>query len=414
MPQPPSPQLAPGTVFGGYQIVRTRGSGTFGCVYEALRLPLQRRVALKLLDPRLSQHPEALARFEREAATTAAFEHPNIVSVFDAGVVDGQHYLAMECLDGETLAEHLARVDPLSVVAAADLLVPLASAIGAVHDRGCIHRDLKPGNIFLARRSGGVEPVLLDFGIVKSAPGVGDPRLTRKGALLGSPAYMSPEQASSQPVDPRSDQFSLGAILWECLTGRRLFTGTTVWQILAAVQKAEVPPIREARPDLPVEIADAVTWMLARDPSERYASVRELGVALLPFASIAVRTRWSREFSAPGRPDAQATTEIRVGRDVAAFPKPLPVVTFDGVVEEASLPTEAATLPTPGMPSDEAATLSPVAPTRSPVQRVPDLTIGAATVPLPSSAPLARNVWIAAILASLLAVSALIATALHR
>lgn len=407
MEQPSPTPIPAGTIFGGYQIVKVRGSGTFGCVYEALRLPLQRRVALKLLDPRLSQHPEALARFEREAVTTAALEHPNIVDVFDVGVVGEQHYLAMECLDGETLADRIAREAPLPLVEVVDVFVPLLSAIALVHDRGCVHRDLKPGNIFLAVRHGAVEPVLLDFGIVKAAQGVGDTRLTRKGALLGSPAYMSPEQARSLPIDARSDQFSLGAILWECLTGKRLFTGTSVWQILAAVQKAEVSSLHEARPDLPLAAVDAVMRALAQDPSRRFNSARELGAALLPYASPSVRARWTPEFggaTSPGTPDTIADL------DDDAPPRSMPVVTFDGVVEEASLPPDAQTLPVPNSP--------PVDAVRPTVRTTPPASLrdgedGAATTPLDTQRNM-NAVWVLAIVASLLVIAAVLVAAFHR
>ncbi len=407
MEQPSPTPIPAGTIFGGYQIVKVRGSGTFGCVYEALRLPLQRRVALKLLDPRLSQHPEALARFEREAVTTAALEHPHIVDVFDVGVVGEQHYLAMECLDGETLADRIAREAPLPLVEVVDVFVPLLSAIALVHDRGCVHRDLKPGNIFLAVRHGAVEPVLLDFGIVKAAQGVGDTRLTRKGALLGSPAYMSPEQARSLPIDARSDQFSLGAILWECLTGKRLFTGTSVWQILAAVQKAEVSSLHEARPDLPLAAVDAVMRALAQDPSRRFNSARELGAALLPYASPSVRARWTPEFggaTSPGTPDTIADL------DDDAPPRSMPVVTFDGVVEEASLPPDAQTLPLPNSPPVDA--VRPAVRTPPPAS-LRDGEDGAATTPLDTQRNM-NAVWVLAIVASLLVIAAVLVAAFHR
>ncbi len=408
MQQPAPAPIAAGTIFGGYQIVRVRGSGTFGCVYEALRLPLQRRVALKLLDARLSQHPEALARFEREAVTTAAFEHPHIVDVFDVGVVGEQHYLAMECLDGEPLSDRIGREGTLPLLDVADLFVPLISAIALVHDRGCVHRDLKPGNIFLAERSGAIEPVLLDFGIVKAAQGVGDTRLTRKGALLGSPAYMSPEQARSQPIDARSDQFSLGVILWECLTGVRLFTGESVWQILSAVQKAEHRPIRELRPELPASVAEAVTRALSRDPADRFPSVRELGAALLPFASPSTHARWSQEFNAGA---TAPTSSTPAAPSPPASQQRLPVVTYDGAVEEASLPPDAQTLPLADTPAGDVdpPTLRPAPSTRA---DPPD--DGAATTPIVATAMDRRHVWALAIVASLLVIAAALATALRR
>jgi serine/threonine protein kinase len=271
--------LPAGARLGDFEVARLLGAGSFGAVYEATHLAFGRRVALKVLDARYANHPEALARFDREAEANAALAHPNIVGVLAVGEAEGSRYLALECLDGETLAARLT-AGALPLASVVDLCGPLVSALALVHRRGYVHRDLKPGNIFLARRGHVEEAVLLDFGVVQVQTGVGDVRLTRRGALLGSPAYMSPEQARSLPIDARSDQFSLGAILWECLVGRRLFTGTAVWEVLEAVRRAEVPPILEARPGVPPVLAAAVHRLLALRSDDRFPSMNDFGAEL--------------------------------------------------------------------------------------------------------------------------------------
>ena len=271
--------LPAGARLGDFEVTRLLGAGSFGAVYEATHLAFRRRVALKVLDARYANHPEALARFDREAEANAALAHPNIVSVLAVGEAEGSRYLALECLDGETLAARLA-AGALPAATLVDLCGPLVSALALVHRRGYVHRDLKPGNVFLARRGDVEEAVLLDFGVVQVEAGVGDVRLTRRGALLGSPAYMSPEQARSLPIDARSDQFSLGVILWECLADRRLFTGGSVWEVIEAVRRAEVPPILEARPAVPRALAAAVRRLLSLRPEDRFPSMTAFGEEL--------------------------------------------------------------------------------------------------------------------------------------
>lgn len=206
--------LSPGAVLGPYRVVRRVGRGTFSEVYEALKHPLNRRVALKVLRRDHAGQPEAVARFEREASIAAGFDHPHIVKVLETGAIDGVRVHEMEFLDGPTLSQVIRAGGPMAVGAVCDVAAPLVSAVAALHDRGFVHRDLKPGNVILAeRRKGLAEPVLIDFGIVKAPDGPSDTELTRTHALLGSPGYMSPEQArESRGLDHRSDQFSLGII----------------------------------------------------------------------------------------------------------------------------------------------------------------------------------------------------------
>ena len=205
--------LAPGATFAGNQIVRPIGSGTFGHVYEARRLPVGRRVALKVLHPHLATHQEALARFQREGEIVAQLEHPHIVTVLDVGVFEAQPYIVMPLLEGETLAERIARTGAIATHEALDLLLPVLSAVDMIHTHHVVHRDLKPENIFLDRgMAGQVVPRVLDFGIAKLEEA--SVALTQTSAMMGSPYYMSPEQAQeSKHIDASSDQWSLAVML---------------------------------------------------------------------------------------------------------------------------------------------------------------------------------------------------------
>ena len=224
MGQEPELLLA-GQVIGPYTIVRHLGSGAFGAVYEAHKRPLDKRIALKLLHKHKALDTSVVARFMQEARAAASLRHPHIVEVDDVGVLDGVPFLAMEFLEGESLAARLTREGPLSIATTLSLMLPIFSAVAAVHDRGIVHRDLKPENIHLWKPfAGRVHPKLLDFGIAKVREGQQGQSLTQMGAIMGTPAYMSAEQwGGSKNATAASDQWALGAILFECLTGRLPF-----------------------------------------------------------------------------------------------------------------------------------------------------------------------------------------------
>ncbi len=297
-----SDDLAPGARLGRYEVVRRIGRGGFGTVYEATHRELRKRVAVKVLHREFALHPTVRARFTREAVAASGLRHPHVVDVTDVGVSEGQPYIVMEFLEGETLRERCAREGALPVTDALDLLLPVFDAIAAAHEQGVVHRDLKPDNVFLARAGlhGAEVPKLLDFGIVKMRGDAPDRKgtLTGSGALLGTPAYMSPEQAQNlREVDARSDQFSLGAIVYECVTGRRAFEGEGMIDILHRVAVEPVTPPRSLRPDLPVGLDAAVLRALEKSPSARFDDVRAFGAALLPFASARMQALWSAAFT---------------------------------------------------------------------------------------------------------------------
>ena len=292
----PAP-LAGGARVGDYEIVRALGEGAFGAVYEALRQPLGKRTALKVLHRQHAQRREVVERFVREARVVAALEHPHIVHVFDVGAHEGVPFIAMEFLEGETLSARLARKPLPARSESVDMLLGVMSAVAAAHDRGVIHRDLKPDNIFLARMPAGPpQPRLLDFGIAKVLEG--ELTLTRTNAMLGTPMYMSPEQAQeSKHITGASDQWSLGVILYQCVVGERPFEARSLLGLLNAITRTEPVAPDQRVPELPAGLSRAILRALAKEPDQRFPTVRAFGMALLPYASDAVRAHWEPYFT---------------------------------------------------------------------------------------------------------------------
>ncbi|MFO0604317.1 MAG: protein kinase [Polyangiales bacterium] len=291
--------LAPGQRFGDYEVVAPVGAGTFGVVYEARTRSLGRRVALKVMGPAFSADPTLAERFRREAEIVARLHHPHVVDVYDRGEADGRMFIAMELLEGETLTQALKRSGPMPVEAALTILVPILSGVAAVHALGVVHRDLKPGNLFLTRpRPGALHPKLLDFGLVRLGQGPSD--LTRVDASLGTPNYMAPEQVTRpREVDARADLWSLAVILYVMLTGERPFAAANDHATLVRVLEDEPLPPRAHRPDLPAPLEAAILKALRKDPAARHASVRAFAAAVLPFASVRTREDFAAEFAAP-------------------------------------------------------------------------------------------------------------------
>jgi CheY-like chemotaxis protein len=312
-PTPKRVSVAPGMTHGvyGQYVVKTKlGEGGMGVVYEAIHPKLEKRVALKTLHPRYVEDAELVARFVREARAAARIRHPHVVDVTDVGMADGAPYLVMELLEGESLASRIAREAPLPAATAVDLLLPVCSALEAVHQTGVLHRDLKPENVFLARSAGssGVHPKVLDFGIARIAGD--DVRLTGRAQLIGTPFYMSLEQAKDPTsVDPRADQYALGVILYECVTGTRPFPGDSASEILTALVIGQPKPPRSIVPSLSPSLEAVIQRAMAQRADDRFPSVRALGAALIPHASARGRAQWSTAFGVgtippPGMDDA--------------------------------------------------------------------------------------------------------------
>jgi len=275
-----------GERFGKYAIVRRVGVGGMGDVYEGRHVELEKRVAIKTLRRDRAGDPEARARFHREGTAAARVRHPHAVEVFDVGEADGTPYLVMEFLEGEDLAAWLAREGPRPPAEIADVMLPVLAAVAAAHDEGVLHRDLKPANVFLARtRDGEVLPKVVDFGVSSIASVQQLGAITHSHAIVGTPAYMSPEQTQGmRDLTAASDQYALGVIAYECATGRLPVEPGPVLGMLLRIGQGQFAPPRAVRPELPVEFERVILRAMALDPAQRFASVRELGRALLPFA----------------------------------------------------------------------------------------------------------------------------------
>jgi serine/threonine protein kinase len=247
-----------------------------GAVYLAHDSQLDRKIALKIPRFSSSDKSEETERFYREARAAATLRHPNICQVFDIGMIDGQHFISMEYISGNPLSVFIKQSKPLPVRKIASTLRQLARALQEAHDNGLVHRDLKPDNIMIDERG---EPIIMDFGLVRLMDD--DDRLTTSGAIVGSPAYMSPEQVSGMPGDvgPSSDIFSLGTITYELLTRRRPFRGN-LSTIFDQITSADPPLPSELRPDIDSDFESICLHMLAKEVSDRFGSMKDLADAV--------------------------------------------------------------------------------------------------------------------------------------
>ncbi len=264
------------TMIGGFRLLDRLGGGGMGEVYRAQQVSMQRTVALKLLNRELLQDDALGQRFLREARAAGAINHPNVVSCFDVGVAEGRYFMALELVAGGD-AERLMRAydHRLGERRALEIARDCARGLEALHDAGFVHRDIKPSNILLTE-DGAAK--IGDLGLVAST--TPDRRLTQSGTAMGTPAYMSPEQADGTPLDARTDLYSLGASLFYLLTGHPPYTGQSAWAVVAKVINDPFPDPRRLNPQVSVECARVVLKATAKDRAERYASARELRVAL--------------------------------------------------------------------------------------------------------------------------------------
>jgi serine/threonine protein kinase/Tol biopolymer transport system component len=268
-----------------YRIIEKVGGGGMGVVYKAEDTRLHRFVALKFLSPVVGQDAHALARFQREAQAASGLNHPNICTIHDIGEQDGQSYIAMELLEGETLKERIGAT-PLPLEAFLNFSLQIAGALEAAHKNGIVHRDIKPSNIFVTTRG---EIKLADFGLAKhlrletlateDAATLSE-SLTVRGQIVGTIAYMSPEQAQDKDVDARSDIFSFGAVMYEMGTGRQAFSGGPGAAVIAEILRGEPKPMRDFNPALPEEVQRIVSKSLEKDRADRYQTANDLMVDL--------------------------------------------------------------------------------------------------------------------------------------
>ena len=298
-PETPSPvpsTLSPGMRFGSYQILQRLGAGGMGEVYRARDTRLAREVALKTLPLELCSQPEALSRFEQEARSACALNHPNIVTIYEFGHVDGTRYISMELVLGETVRELLAS-GPIPFRKAVAIAAQIADALAKAHAIGIVHRDLKPENLMV---SGDATAKILDFGLAKllalnpSPDSEASTSITQQGTIVGTVGYMSPEQATGGEVDFRSDQFSFGSVLYEMVTGFPAFRKRTHAETMAAILRDEPERLGSRMLQAPPPFLWIVDRCLAKDPKERYASTHDLARDLA-----AVRDRLAEAHTRP-------------------------------------------------------------------------------------------------------------------
>ena len=246
-------------------MLKILGAGGMGVVYQAEDSHLKRAVALKVMKPALAASDSARRRFLREAQAAAAIEHDHIVSIYQVGEDRGLPYLAMQLLKGETLHERARREGRLPVAEVLRIGREIASGLAAAHRRGLVHRDIKPPNIWLEAGTGRVK--ILDFGLAREAGGEAD--VTQRGVIVGTPAYMAPEQATGQVIDARCDLFSLGCVLYRLCTGQLPFHQANAIAVLVAVANDQPPSPPQLNPEVPQPLSDLVMHLLAKDPADR-------------------------------------------------------------------------------------------------------------------------------------------------
>ncbi|HKG90440.1 MAG TPA: serine/threonine-protein kinase, partial [Gemmatimonadaceae bacterium] len=261
------------TQVGKYHVLELVGEGAMGVVYRAVDPVLNRAVAVKVMNDALAREEELRARFLREAQAAGSLQHPNVITIYDFGEVEGHLYIAMEYVEGDDL-EHVLNVrEPLPLQTKLDIITDVLSGLAYAHKRGIVHRDIKPANIRLTedRRA-----KIMDFGIAHLASS----RATRTGMIVGTPDYMAPEQVTGGQITAATDLFSVGTVLYEILSGARPFQSTTVHGVLYKVVSEHPPALKSMNPGLPPELYAIVQRALAKDPASRFSSALEMAAAV--------------------------------------------------------------------------------------------------------------------------------------
>ena len=267
------PSIAP-TKIGKYDVEERVGEGAMGVVYRAVDPILKRRVAIKVMGEAFAQNDDLRERFLREAQAAGSLQHPNVITIYDFGEVDGHLYIAMEFVEGQDVAELLAHNVPLSLAAKLDIAIGVLQGLAFAHKRGIVHRDIKPANIRVDCEG---NARIMDFGVAHFASS----NMTRTGVMIGTPSYMAPEQITGGAVGPQSDIFSAGAVLYELLTGTSPFAGGSLQAVMYRVLSETPPSPGTSAPGLPPKLNEIVTRALAKEPAQRYASALDMANDLL-------------------------------------------------------------------------------------------------------------------------------------
>jgi tetratricopeptide (TPR) repeat protein/tRNA A-37 threonylcarbamoyl transferase component Bud32/TolB-like protein len=335
-------ELTPGSIFEGrYQVLEELGRGGMGVVYKAEDSKLRRHVALKFLPSDLTRRPEAKERFVHEARAASALDHPNICTVYEIDeTADGQMFISMGCYDGETLEKKI-ESGPLRVEEATSIGIQVAQGLAEAHEKGIVHRDVKPSNIIVTRKG---QAKIMDFGLAKLA---GQTRLTRAGTTMGTVAYMSPEQAQGEDVDHRTDIWSLGTVLYEMSTGQQPFGGEYDQAVIYSILNEEARPISETGTSVPAEFEKIIRRCLEKEPRDRYQSVADLEQDLRRFrkdSGLDHVTLWDDAIGLRARPDSRVRRAVLWGAVavavVVALTLPQSRNTIKGLLGLEPAPTE--------------------------------------------------------------------------
>src|SRR4051812_32878307 len=324
----PNSISAGGMIGGRYRLERLLGEGGMGRVWSATHVVTRRAVAIKFLKEAVQHKSDVKQRFLREATAASALRHPNVVEVIDVFDLDDQSpVMVMELLEGETLGAKLTREERLSAEETSALMIPVVDAVSTAHSLGIVHRDLKPENIFIAQAGATLRVKVLDFGIAKLSAEhyleIGQSVLeTEAGAILGTPCYMAPEQLTSSGVDHNADTWSLGVILYECLSGTRPVEGRNLAEVIARLLNGVITPLERLAPELPHDLTAIVQQMLSRDVKRRPADLGELTKILSRYSHVRAASPAMSDLG-HARERISAGSGLEAGRGAGA-PNPTP------------------------------------------------------------------------------------------